>query len=270
MVIEPESNTIDPGAAQLYTITMTNRPFDVAVPGTPKGLDATNVIISGEHGEGMVLARIIPTMGSCAIDQTSFNCSIGSLGFGESVTIAVEAGIDPLAAGNALLTLVANRTADMIEPLEEEGVGVVQVNASGNPPNAVSLSKLIGLTTGGLEMMIAGQDFDADAQVLFDNLPATEVEVVDSTTIKLITPAHSEGSVDVIVVNSDEQTTTLPDAFRYLKVLPVGGSGGTGGTGGTVTNPVVSTGSGSLNTYSIIALLVLLTMRHLRQRKRFN
>jgi hypothetical protein len=102
--------------------------------------------------------------------------------------------------------------------------GIVIIDASGNPPAARALSKTRGATTGGNPITISGHDFDALASVQFDNVAATNVQVVNSTEITLTTPAHAEGTVDVIVTNSDGQTATLPHAFQYVKQS--GGSGG--------------------------------------------
>jgi hypothetical protein len=262
LVLEGETSELDPGAHQVYKATITNRPFDVAVPDTPKGLDASNVLVSGENGDGLNLAGVSPKVGSCTVDQSTFNCNLGSLAFGESETIDIEVAVDSQAAGNAMLTLVANRQADSVPLLEEEAVGVVQVTKSANPPQAISLSATLGSTAGGDTVTITGQDFDADADVLFDNLPATEVDVIDAITIVLKTPAHLEGTVDVVVVNSDAQTTTLPNAFQFLNVLPAdnsgGSNGGSSGGGG---------GGGSLDAFSIIMFILLLTPRLVRFRR---
>ena len=275
LLVEPESSEVDPGTTQKFTITVDNRPFDVDVPGTPKGLDAANVVVSGESGAGIAIGGISSDQGSCTIDQATFSCNLGLINFGETATMEVDGNIGDLAPGNAILTMTANRQADSVALLEDEAIGAVKVNASGKPPLAVSLSDSVGSTSGGQTLTITGQDFDADADVLFDSVPATEVEVVDATTITLTTPAHTEeGLIDVVVVNSDDQLTMLPSAFHFLTVVPVSGgnpdatSGDGGNSGGTTTGGTNDSGggSGSLDTTSIILLSLFLSLPWLRRR----
>ena len=67
---------------------------------------------------------------------------------------------------------------------------------------------------------------------------ATSVTVVNSTEITLITPAQSEGIVDVVVTNSDDQSSTLAHAFQYVTPAPDNRSGNGGsGSGCSMIRP---------------------------------
>ena len=279
--VTPESSEVDPGSMQKFTITVTNRPFDIEVSGTPTGLEAANVVVTGNNGAGIIINVINPDQGSCTADQAAFNCNLGSIKFGETATMEVNAKIDDLAPGNAILTLTANRQADAVPLLEDEAIGSVKVNASAKPPLAVSLSDSVGPTAGGQTLTLTGHDFDADADVLFDNMPVNDVDVVDATTISFTTPEHTEeGAVDVTVINSDDQTSTLPSAFHFLSAVPpstsgsnpdtTGGGGDSSGrnsSGNSASGGDSGGGGGSFDAVSIILLALIIPPLWLRRRK---
>ncbi len=205
--------TVDPGAIGGFTVTVANRPFDVE-PGIT-GPDVENVVVSGQHGDALSLIETDPSQGDCAIEVDSFICDLGDIAFGQEATIEVEVLVDELAPGNALLTLTANREADSIEPLEQESFGFIQVTAPSGPPIADSVDPRSGTTVGGEVVTIKGHNLDADLDVTFGDLPASQIEVVDSETVTLVTPAHIAGTVDVVVINSDGQSSTQPDAYSF-------------------------------------------------------
>jgi hypothetical protein len=66
--------------------------------------------------------------------------------------------------------------------------------------------------------------------------------VVNGTTITAVTPAHALGVTDVVVMNPDQQTGTLRNAYTYVPAVTVSSISPNGGTtaGGT---PVTITGA---------------------------
>ncbi len=89
--------------------------------------------------------------------------------------------------------------------------------------NAVTLSvtdvsPTAGTIAGGTQITITGAGFDNGATVTVGGVPATNVNVVNSTTITTTTPAHAAGSVDVVVkVGSN---TATKSAFLYFDPTP--------------------------------------------------
>lgn len=81
-------------------------------------------------------------------------------------------------------------------------------------------------TDGGIDVTITGSGFASGASVTFDEIPATNVVVVNATTITARVPANYAGSATIAVKNSDGSTSTLTDAFRYAS--PFDPSGCTG------------------------------------------
>jgi hypothetical protein len=84
----------------------------------------------------------------------------------------------------------------------------------GLAPGVSSVSPNNGLTTGGTGVTITGANFGAGATVTFGGTAATNVVVVNSTSITATTPAHAAGAVTVTVtVNS--QSGSLTNGFTY-------------------------------------------------------
>lgn len=90
-------------------------------------------------------------------------------------------------------------------------------NSCGPPPapTVTSVSPTFGSTAGGTQATILGLNFQAGAGVAFGGAAATGVTVVNSTIITASSPAHSAGTVDVVVTNPDTQTGTLSNGFTY-------------------------------------------------------
>ena len=217
-----------PGAASQFAIMVTARPFDVTVPGYPRGLDASNVVVNGENGSDLSFSGIAASQGGCTSKNGAFRCALGGLANGASATVTVADAIYALTPGNARLSVTANRQADAVPLLDNDAGGVVTIDPSGNPPVTIALSKTAGGTAGGRAVTISGHDFDALAHVRFGNVSATDVQVVDSSKIALTTPAHAAGAVDVVVTNSDGQESVMPQAFSYVASNPNSGGGGWG------------------------------------------
>lgn len=86
-------------------------------------------------------------------------------------------------------------------------------------PVLFSLSDITGPAAGGEVVIIHGQGFTGVVDVEFDNVNATDYEVVDSHTIVAITPAHAAGATAVTVTNgTGESSAVLTAANTYTYV----------------------------------------------------
>ena len=65
-------------------------------------------------------------------------------------------------------------------------------------------------------MTITGTNFATGATVTFGSTAATNVVVVNSTTITATTPAGSAGAVTVTVTNVSGQSGSLANGFTYV------------------------------------------------------
>jgi len=68
---------------------------------------------------------------------------------------------------------------------------------------------------GATDVTIHGTGFGDGAAVLFDNIPAANIVVVDSEHITCTVPAHADGPVDVTVINVDANSDTAIGAYIY-------------------------------------------------------
>jgi hypothetical protein len=87
-------------------------------------------------------------------------------------------------------------------------------------PTIVSVNPATGSSDGGETVIIEGTGFRVGTRpsVLFDGASADAVEVLSSTAIQCVTPAHNafpSFAADVMVVATDGHTATLADAFTF-------------------------------------------------------
>src|SRR5262249_30255717 len=137
------------------------------------------------------------------------------------------------------LTLVGSVTTTMIKA---EDINKVSF---GNGENGVAA----GVTSYFENMVLdyqgvfpLGPDGDPHSSVSLGSSAATNVNVLSSSTLTALSPAHPTGSVAVTVTNPDGQSGSVPDGFTYvqapaptlLNVAPTSGSA-TGGTTLTLT-----------------------------------
>jgi endonuclease/exonuclease/phosphatase family metal-dependent hydrolase len=82
-------------------------------------------------------------------------------------------------------------------------------------PTVSAISPTSGSTSGGTSVTITGTGFSSGAIVTLGGTSATGVTVVSSTSITATTPAHSAGTVNVVVTNTDTQSGTFTNGFTY-------------------------------------------------------
>jgi hypothetical protein len=92
-----------------------------------------------------------------------------------------------------------------------------------NAPTVTSLSPASGPTTGGTTVTITGAGFSPATTVTFAGVAATSVTYLDENRLRVLTPAHLAGAVDVRVATGPV-SGTLAGGFTYVAVtntLPV-------------------------------------------------
>jgi acid phosphatase len=82
-------------------------------------------------------------------------------------------------------------------------------------PLISSVSPTSGPASGGTTVTISGTGFAVGATVSFGGTAATNVNVVGSTTITAVTPAHASGAVNVVVTNPGGQNATSTNGYSY-------------------------------------------------------
>jgi hypothetical protein len=125
------------------------------------------------------------------------------------------------------------------------------VLASAPTPTVTGIGPATGPTSGGTAVTITGTSFAAGATVTFGSNAATNVTVLNSTTISATSPAGAVGTVTVTVTNSTGRSGSLSNAFTYTgsnpapTVTSITPSTGTanGGTSVTITGTGFLTGA---------------------------
>lgn len=87
-------------------------------------------------------------------------------------------------------------------------------------PSVSSVSPSTGPLAGGTAVTVTGAYFANGAQVKFGATSATGISVTSSTQINCTTPAGTGGYVDVTVTNTDGQSDSKTNAFRYIGPAP--------------------------------------------------
>ena len=75
-----------------------------------------------------------------------------------------------------------------------------------------------GATTGGNRtVIISGADFYGTPTVTFGGVSALSVNLIDSSTLSVVVPAHASGVVDVAVTDPLGENVTLANSFTYTQ-----------------------------------------------------
>jgi len=187
---------------------------------------------------------------------TGISLLTGSTAGGTNVTItgtnftgATSVTFDGLDA--TTINVVDSTTITCITPAHNAGaVGIIVITDGGpsgefssftyiTPPNITGISPSTGSTAGGTSVTITGTSFTGETSVTFDGLAATTINVVNSTTITCVTPAHNAGAVGIIVTSEGIPSSEF-SSFTYITppnitgILPSSGSI-LGGTNVTIT-----------------------------------
>lgn len=211
-------------------------------------------VIAATNG-GLYLLSINPAPAIASIAP-----SIANVAGGAAVTIrgsAFQSGATVAIGGTAAsnTTVVDSTTITATAPAHAAGTfDVVVTNFDGRSatlaasftytatpaPGLSGVNPTSGPAGGGTSVTISGANFTSGATITFGGTAASNVIVVNASTITATTPAHAAGAVSVAVRNSDGQIATLASAFTYVAppfvsgVSPSSGSSG-GGTAVTIS-----------------------------------
>ncbi|MBZ5647086.1 MAG: IPT/TIG domain-containing protein [Acidobacteriia bacterium] len=127
-----------------------------------------------------------------------------------------------------LVTFVNSTTLIAITPAHASGpVDVTATNPDsstgtlpggliyGPPPTITNLTRQVGTTAGGTIFTINGTGFENGLTVKFGATQAPTAQVLTSTQIRVTTPPHAPGFVNVTVTNPDATNGTANNAFDF-------------------------------------------------------
>jgi len=239
------------GTAATNVVVVNGTSITATTPARSAGAATVTVTVSGQSGSlpsGFTYI-VIPTVSSVSPNS-------GSTAGGTAVTItganfAAGATVTFGATAATNVVVVNNTSITATSPANAAGTVTVAVTVNGQsgsltsgfsyilPPTVSSVSPNSGSTAGGTAVTITGTNFAGGAAVTFGGAAATNVVMVNSTTITAATPAGSAGAATVTVTVSG-QSGSLTSGFTYVvipavsSVSPNDGSTA-GGTAVTIT-----------------------------------
>ncbi|MGA9333746.1 MAG: midcut-by-XrtH protein [Rudaea sp.] len=210
-------------AANLATISVTPT-LQFAVGGTG------NLTVSNAANSPLPAQNVAATIpGGSAISVQSTDCP-SSLAAGASCTITLAASATE---GPTTVSIAGDNTN-----IATADVTVVAALNAAFPSS--------GTASGGTGITLTGTALTGATAVTFGGIAATSVNVVNSTTVTAVTPAHATGSVDIIVA-TPAGGATLVNGYTYLATAigqPSGG-GVIAALGGGLNNLIAATADNS-------------------------
>lgn len=105
-----------------------------------------------------------------------------------------------------------------------------------------------GSASGGTGVTLTGSGLTGATSITFGGIAATNINVVNSTTVTAVTPANAAGAVDV-TITTPAGSSTLTNGYTYLATaLGQAAYGGTIACLNTGNNLIASTADNSTNT----------------------
>ncbi|WP_213816881.1 S-layer family protein [Glaciihabitans sp. dw_435] len=198
--------------------------------------DTTITVTTPGHAVGSVDVVVVDPAGNStpvqfefrgvASGATSLAPSTGSEAGGTVITIdgtgftgATGVTFDGTPGTN--FTVVNDTTITVTSPAHDRGpVDVIVVDPAGNSTaipfgyvgvasDAASIAPTSGSTAGGTVVTITGEGFLSATGVEFDGTEGTAFTIVNDTTIRVTSPAHALGTVDLVVLDPDGDSDPL-------------------------------------------------------------
>lgn len=252
MQIGTPQKPVAPGTTVTLPVTITNLRFDLPA-GDPRasqlpatGESISNFTFKAQAGPELKVTAARPDSGTCTVSDSTVQCDLAQLAYGAQAKLQVDVQVATDAPGAADLPITTEGDWTNM-PAAATGGAYIQVVNSGAAPVLSSVSPSSGPPTGGTEVTLTGDHFDAGARVRFGTVDGTQVQVLTDGSITAFAPAQPDGTeVTMSVINPDGQTATLAQAFTYQKgqtsptptsstpppsPTPTSSSGGKGGGG---------------------------------------
>jgi len=249
------------GTAATSVVVVSGTSITAITPPGTAGAVTVTVTVNGQNGNltngftYLVIPTVTsvapntgPTVGGTAVTITGTNFASGA-----TVTFGGTAATNVVVVGSTSITAKT--------PAGTAGAVTVTVSNPGGQsgsltsgftyvlgvPTVTSVTPNTGSTAGGTAVTIAGTNFIAGATVTFGGTAATNVVVVNSTSITATTPVGTAGAVTVTVTVSG-QSGNLTNGFTYVlipTVTSVAPNAGpiTGGTAVTITGTNFAAGA---------------------------
>jgi hypothetical protein len=222
----------------VQTVVMIGGAVQVSVADGPVG---AGDLLAASDIPGRVIAVSGPPGPTLPPAVTAIAPASGSTLGGDAVTVTGSnfdlTAVVTIGAGTATAVVItADDTLTCLTPagVESPPAADVTVTTSGGTatlpaaftytapalPQVTGVAPPTGTTAGGTAVTVTGTELNAASEVTFGGVPATNVTVVDATTITCDTPPGAAGAVRV-EVTTPAGTGGLDAAFTYTAAIPV-------------------------------------------------
>jgi formylglycine-generating enzyme required for sulfatase activity len=193
---------------------------------------------SDVNGDGRVdgadLATVLSNWGTCPASVTSVTPAQGSVLGGTVITLTGTglAATSAVTVGGAPCTAVTVLSPTQVRATTPPGVAGEAAIAVTTPAgtslaatpftyvmqSVTSIVPSSGGYQGGTPITITGQYLAGTTSVTVGGVPATNLVVVNSTTVTAVTPPGSVGAAEVVVTGA-KGTVSVAGGFNYLPVI---------------------------------------------------
>ncbi len=189
-------------------ITVTGSPLTLTVIGPTGQLTITNTTL--EVAATNITSNFTGTALDGNVTETGNTCA--NVPPGGSCTLTYTPG-----------NTVVPQTNFTIQGTNTNALTAAMAIQSGSTLTAINPNS--GTASGGTGFTLTGTGLTGATGITFDGLAATSVNVVNSTTVTGVTPAHAADVVDV-VSNTPAGGATLANGYTYLTTVVGQASGG--------------------------------------------
>lgn len=177
--------------------------FTFEEPATPPSLTSIS------PDSGTTAGGDIVTLTGTNLDDVT-NVTIG--GTAASITNTSATSVTVTTPGHAAGTVdVAVTSPDGSDTLDD----AFTFEEPAAPPTLTGITPESGLTDGGLEVTLTGTNLDEVTAVTFGGTLGSSLAVDSATSIRVRTPSHAPGAVDVVVM-SPNGSATIANGFTYV------------------------------------------------------
>jgi hypothetical protein len=186
------------------------------------GLEATllnGFTFQGPPAVTSITPNVGPTGGGTSVTMVGTNFRVGTtVQFGTSLATNVVPAPDGRSLTASTPAVMVNGPVNVtLRTTDGQSVnvpsGFTYIYAA---PTLTAVSPSSGFATGGQPITLTGTNFLAGPTVTVGGMAATNVQRVSSTQVTATTPSGTAGLVDITLTNSDLQSVTLGQAFRYI------------------------------------------------------
>ena len=211
---------VDPSTATGTTLTNTATISSDTTDPTPANNSAMTTATVGRQPQTITFAPLADQLITASPLTVAATASSGlAVAFAsQTPSVCSVTGTSATLLTTGTCTIRASQAGDTTyEPAADVDRGFTV--SSQAPPVVTSVAPTSGPAAGGQAITITGTGFRVGATVTIGGVPATNVTVVDATTLTATTPSHAGGAADVVVTNDDSQAATLSAAYTYSSLL---------------------------------------------------